>query len=75
MKQIHITQLEIPLNLVCSAKTIGRINSFHENLNARTAAIANPGIDKGIVILLNTPKLEHPSINAASSSSLGIVSK
>ncbi|MDX1372311.1 MAG: hypothetical protein R3321_07565 [Nitrososphaeraceae archaeon] len=57
------------------ANTIGRRNSFHENLNANTDAIANPGVDKGRIILLKIPNLEHPSTNAASSSSLGIVSK
>lgn len=54
---------------------MGRINSFQENLNDRTAAMAKPGIDNGMVIRFNTPNLEHPSIKAASSSSLGMVSK
>ena len=56
-------------------KTIGSTNSFQENLKERTAAIAKPGIDKGMIIRFNTPNLEQPSIKAASSSSLGMVSK
>jgi hypothetical protein len=51
------------------------MNSFHENLKAKTAAMAKPGMDKGMVIRLNTPNREQPSINADSSRSFGIVSK
>lgn len=57
------------------ASTIGRTNSFQEKIKENIDATAKPGIDNGMIILLNTPILEHPSINADSSNSFGIVSK
>ena len=57
------------------ASTIGRTNSFQEKIKEKIDATAKPGIDSGIVILLNTPILEQPSISADSSNSFGIVSK
>ena len=57
------------------ASTIGRTNSFQEKINEKIDATAKPGIDRGMIIFLSTPIFEHPSINADSSNSFGIVSK
>ena len=57
------------------AITTGNTNSFQENLKDKMAAIMKPGSDIGIVTRISAPNFEQPSINAASSSSLGKDSK
>ena len=41
----------------------------------RANVVAIPGVDSGIMILNNIPSLEHPSMEAASSSATGMPSK
>ncbi len=46
-----------------------------EEIKAKIVAAAIPGIETGKMTLLSADNLEHPSIRAASSRSLGMVLK
>ena len=78
----------ISQQVTCSARATGIVfdegegasnnankNSFQENIYANIIVAINPGAERGKVILINAPKEEHPSINAASSISRGISKK
>lgn len=53
-------------------KTRARKNSFHISIPWKTATTAIPGLAIGMTIVKKVLSGEHPSITAASSSSLGI---
>ena len=56
-------------------KVAARINSFQPVINENSAVTATAGFDNGRIILQNIICREAPSMSAASSSSMGIVSK
>ena len=48
---------------------------FHEKINVSIPAVRIPGVESGIIIFINVPKFDAPSISADSSNSLGTDSK
>ncbi|GAH71003.1 unnamed protein product [marine sediment metagenome] len=56
-------------------KTSANKNWFHAVKKVNKAAAITPGKDTGKMILKKAPTLEHPSMSAASSNSIGMLAK
>jgi hypothetical protein len=63
------------LDSIVFKNTIPISNSFQQNNAFTTTTVIIAGFDIGIIILVRTEKILHPSIYAASIISLGIVEK
>lgn len=66
--------MDIGCTFVLEVKVIAITNSFQQVKNVITEVAMIPGIVSGNNIFLNVPKVEQPSIRAASSSSFGMES-
>lgn len=66
--------IDIGWIFVLEVRVMAMTNSFQQVKNVMTEVAITPGIVSGNNIFVNVPNVEQPSINAASSNSLGMES-